>query len=201
VFYPAIGSIAIVCMLAPSIYALVKGGRGWCGTYCPRGSFNDLILSKASLNRNVPVFLKSRVFRIIFLVVLMTIFVVQLVLAWGSAFAVGMVFVRMIIVTTIITVILGVLYKPRTWCHFCPMGTMAYYVSKWVPLKNDCLYVQFDRSLCVKCTKCSRTCPMSLDVLSHKDTSIVNDDDSIKCGKSVLHCPKNSLNLDKRKIG
>ena len=194
-FYPVIGLAAVICMLAPSVYALFKGNRGWCGTYCPRGSFSDVILSRLSFGKSIPRFLKTKSFRIVFFILLMSLFAVQLVVAWGDLKAVGGVFVRMILVTTAITIMLGLFYKPRTWCHFCPMGTMAHYVSKGLPKHEKSSYVQFDTSLCVNCKKCSKACPMSIDLLLHKESCIVSDADCIKCGQCVGNCPRDSLKL------
>ena len=42
----------------------------------------------------------------------------------------GLVIVRMIIATTVLTIGLGIVYQPRTWCLVCPMGTMAHYLAK-----------------------------------------------------------------------
>lgn len=36
-FWPAIGFIAIICMIAPVAFA-VRKGRWWCGNACPRGN-------------------------------------------------------------------------------------------------------------------------------------------------------------------
>lgn len=44
-FYPLIGLLAIIFMLAPIIVAFFKGRLG-CQKFCPRGSFNDVIISK-----------------------------------------------------------------------------------------------------------------------------------------------------------
>ena len=37
---------------------------------------------------------------------------------------IGLVFWQMCMVTSFIGVVLAVMYKPRTWCAFCPMGTI-----------------------------------------------------------------------------
>ena len=128
VFFPRIGVAALVCMLAPSVVAIFKG-RMWCGNFCPRGSFNDTILSKISRRNSVPKLFKAQWFRLVFLAVLMGAFTFQIVYAWGNMQRVSSVFVRMIILTTVITIILGLIYNQRTWCMICPMGTMAHYVA------------------------------------------------------------------------
>ena len=37
-FYPILGAIAVICMLAPIVFALAGKGRYWCGNFCPRGN-------------------------------------------------------------------------------------------------------------------------------------------------------------------
>lgn len=195
--YPIIGLTAIVCMLGPSVYAMIQNGRGWCGAYCPRGSFSDVILPRISVKHKIPGFLRSSWFRILFLSALMTAFAVQLFFAWGNTYHMGMVFVRMILLTTALTLILGIIYQPRTWCTFCPMGTMAHYITKWRTPQHSCDYVTFEKDSCSSCQKCNKTCPMRIDVLAHKETGKVTSPDCIKCGMCVNKCPKHTITLKK----
>jgi len=190
--YPYIGAIALICMLAPVVLAFFKG-RMWCGKFCPRGSFNDIILSKLSRKNTIPGLLKSTWFRNLFLAVLMSAFAVQMVFAWGSASAVGQVFVRMIIITTLLAVILGIFFNHRTWCMICPMGTMAHYAAKVKALKTKLTHVNFNKNTCVNCKVCSKSCPMGIEVFNHKNKGKVFDPDCLKCSECVDKCPKKSL--------
>lgn len=190
-FVPVIGIIALVCMIAPSIFAFFKG-RIWCGNFCPRGSFNDMVLSKISKNIKVPKAFRTKTVRLGFLAALMTAFGIQLFFAWGDINQIGTVFVRMIIVTTIITIIIGIMYKPRAWCIICPMGTMAHYAYK-IGFKGS--NISYEKSSCVSCKLCNKNCPMELDVLSYKESGEINSPDCIKCGVCTLKCPKKSLSL------
>ncbi len=192
--YPVIGVIALICMLAPSLVAIWRG-RMWCGNFCPRGSFNDFILTKVSRNKAVPKLLRKKWFRYLFFSILMAAFAVQLILSWGSMAAIGSVFVRMIIITTLLTILLGVIYSSRTWCVICPMGTMAAWVTKFrIGSKNSTnKNVTFIKDKCVNCRICNKSCPMGIDVLSYKADGAVNNIDCIKCNKCVYKCPKNSL--------
>ncbi|HEY9061861.1 MAG TPA: 4Fe-4S binding protein [Pseudobacteroides sp.] len=192
VFYPLIGTVALICMLAPSIVAVFKG-RMWCGNFCPRGSFNDIILSKFSRKNKVPRLLKSTWFRLAFLILLMGAFAVQIVFAWGSFSEVSFVFIRMIIITTVITIILGFSYNQRTWCMICPMGTMAHYIAKLKLAKGNFRYIAFNKEKCVNCKVCTKNCPIGIDVLSHKSVGKVTDADCLKCKVCVEKCPKKSL--------
>lgn len=52
-FFPVVGWLAIICMIAPVAFA-VKRGRWWCGNACPRGSMYDRLLAKYSPHRPIP---------------------------------------------------------------------------------------------------------------------------------------------------
>lgn len=193
-FYPYIGAVAIVCMLAPVLVSFFKG-RLWCGNFCPRGSFNDILLARISKRLRSPKFLKKQWFRFLFLGLLMGGFAIQLFMAWGDIGAVGAVFVRMIIITTLLTILLGTIFNQRTWCTICPMGTMAHYVAKIKPVNGRINHVTFDKQKCVNCKICSKSCPVGIDVLKHKDTGKVEHPDCMKCRVCVEKCPKDSLHI------
>lgn len=63
---------------------------------------------------------------------------------WGWAYSIGTVpdwiakfsfgFYSMMLTSTLIGLIMMLLYKPRTWCSFCPMGTMTQGICK---IKNN----------------------------------------------------------------
>lgn len=194
--YPAIGIAAIVCMLAPVVVAFFRG-RAWCGSFCPRGSFSDSILTKISMGKYIPKVLKTAGFRVLFLVLLMSAFAVQLTFAWGDAVKVGTVFVRMILITTLLTLILGVVFKPRTWCTFCPMGTMASYVTRMKSSLKAARQVVFHKDRCINCRLCSKRCPMEIEVLEFKEEGSVVHPDCIKCGVCVQQCPRKALEIKK----
>lgn len=48
---------------------------------------------------------------------------------WVAQFAFG--FYSIMLTSTLIGVITMVLFKPRTWCVFCPMGTMTQLICRW----------------------------------------------------------------------
>jgi polyferredoxin len=50
---------------------------------------------------------------------------------WVAQFSFG--FYSLMLTSLLIGLIVMVLYKPRTWCAFCPMGTMTQGICK---LKN-----------------------------------------------------------------
>ena len=130
-FSPMIGSIALICMLAPVVYSAIKGNRGWCGKYCPRGGFLNKMIKRISLKGKLPKILSSDIFRYSATVVLLVYFSIGIYFAWGDWIEVGKVFVRMILLTTLIAIGLGIKYQSRTWCNsVCPMGTISTIVVK-----------------------------------------------------------------------
>lgn len=48
--------------------------------------------------------------------------------AWITQFSYG--FYSLMLTSTLIGLIVMILYKPRTWCTFCPMGTMTQEICK-----------------------------------------------------------------------
>nr|WP_123609996.1 4Fe-4S binding protein [Mobilisporobacter senegalensis] len=185
-----IGVMAIICMVAPILVSFFKG-RYWCGNLCPRGNFYDNIVSKFSNTKKVPNILKSKLFRVMVIIIMMIIFGAGIKANWGNLYGIGMVFYRMIVLTTIIGVGLSFFYNQRTWCHFCPMGTMASYVAR---LRKSKRVLRVSPS-CVSCKICEKKCPLGLVPYDYKG-DILSHPDCIQCGKCVNVCPKNAIGYD-----
>lgn len=179
--------VAIICMIAPIIISIFRG-RYWCGNLCPRGNFYDNIVSKFSNKKKVPQFLKSYYFRTLVLIVMMTMFTLGIKQNWGNLYGIGMVFYRIIAVTTIIGIILSLIYNQRTWCNFCPMGTIASVISKFRKSKN-LLHVS---ASCVSCKLCEKKCPLGLVPYDYKG-NILSHPDCIQCGQCAKVCPKKAI--------
>ena len=128
-FYFPLGVIAVICMMAPVIFALAGKGRYWCGNFCPRGCFYQNVTSKLSRKKPIPKFLKSVAFRIFMVLFIIGNFSYGIYMNWGNAAGIGFVFYRIIVITTIVGIIFNMIYMPRTWCAFCPMGSIATYIT------------------------------------------------------------------------
>ena len=73
-FYMPLGMIAIICMMAPIIFALMGKKRYWCGNFCPRGIFFQNVTGRFSRRKPIPNFLKSvgfRIFIVCFIILLL----------------------------------------------------------------------------------------------------------------------------------
>lgn len=189
-FYPVIGFLALICMVAPVAFA-VRRGRWWCGNGCPRGNFYDRVLSKYSPHRPIPRFVRTRGFRIFMVMFIFTMFGVQMYRAWGDWDAMGRVFWTIILITTIVGITLSFIYAPRTWCSFCPMGTL----SSWVTPRRGKLPQGYRRIIVgerctTRCKLCSAVCPMQLKPYeSRGDADGLLHPDCIKCGRCTGGCP------------
>ncbi|MEG6584473.1 4Fe-4S binding protein [Dendrosporobacter sp. 1207_IL3150] len=188
--YPIIGVLALICMLAPVIMA-PKKGRHWCGNYCPRGSFYDSVISRISPNITTPPTFRKPWFRTFMVFFIMGVFSIQMYFAWGDLTAIGAVFIQIILITTIVGIILGSIYHQRTWCNFCPMGTLASWASK----KSKPLPLKVETS-CVECNLCNKVCPMNLSPHKEKGSEAgFSDSDCLKCSKCITKCPKKALSF------
>ncbi|MCR4590364.1 MAG: 4Fe-4S binding protein [Lachnospiraceae bacterium] len=134
-FFPVLGAAAVICMLAPVIFALAGRGRYWCGNFCPRGNFFQNVTCHISKKRPVPKFLKSTAFRAFMVLFIIGNFSFGIYSNWGNLPGIGMVFYRIIVITTLVGVVLSALYLPRTWCTFCPMGSISSFIT-WIKGKK-----------------------------------------------------------------
>lgn len=182
-----IGMAATICMIAPIVVAAFRG-RFWCGNLCPRGNFYDNVVSKFSSKRSVPKFLKSVYFRVFIVLFMFTMFGIGIKNNWGNAAGIGMVIYRIIVVTTFIGVALSLFYNNRTWCHFCPMGSIAAFIL-YLKKHNKVLEVS---NTCVNCKICAKKCPMGISPYEYKG-DVLNHQDCIQCAKCVIACPKKSI--------
>lgn len=188
--YPVIGLAALVCMLAPIVWAVARG-RYWCGNWCPRGSFYDTVMSRLSPQREIPVLFRRAWFRVLMVAFIMGAFTLQMISAWGNLDAMGMVFIRIIFITTVVGIALALTFHQRSWCSFCPMGSIA----SWISTKTLPKPILVETS-CVSCKLCTKACPLQLTPYSAKgnDAGFL-DSDCLKCGRCIEACPKKALHF------
>jgi polyferredoxin len=122
-FYPVLGYIVFLMMVFFLTLSYFKG-RLWCSFLCPRGAFLDLVLSKVSLKRKIPLFFYKPKVRWAIFFIFMAGFLFQFLVSVKNLSTIGFVFVRMCLITTLFSIILGIPIHQRTWCMICPMGTL-----------------------------------------------------------------------------
>ncbi|WP_084413270.1 4Fe-4S binding protein [Desulfovirgula thermocuniculi] len=188
-FYPWLGFLLLGCMAGAVGVALFRG-RAWCDWMCPRGAFYDLFVAPVSLKRGIPGVLRATPVRAFMLALIFAVIGVQWYLAWGDAAAMGLALVRVLAVTTVAGIILGLFLHPRAWCHICPMGTL----SCWLSGGKEPLFIGQE---CTACRACTRVCPMQLKPYAYKEEGTMGDNDCLKCGTCVAACPRRALRFER----
>ena len=128
----------MIDFLVPLGIAIFGGNKFFCNHLCGRGQLfsklgGDL---KCSRTKPTPRWMSSKWFRYGFLIFFLTMFgnmVFQTYLVGAGASSLREAY-SLMLTSLLLGLIVMVLYKPRTWCTFCPMGTMTQGICK---LKNN----------------------------------------------------------------
>lgn len=193
--YPLLGYFIPLCMLLGLGIGFFKG-RKWCDWFCPRGSFFDVMIKPISPKKEIPKFFKSLPFRIGMLSFLMLMMTLQIIKRWPDPYKIGMFFVILLTITTILGIILALIFHQRTWCCFCPIGSMANWAGRRkYPLK-------INSKLCTECRLCYKVCPIQVAPFKFKrnELELIKDGDCLKCNLCISVCPKKALNLGGYKV-
>ena len=204
-FFPKLGLILFPMFLIIMISGFFRG-RFWCGNLCPRGAFLDIAAHKISPNKKISSIFKSKIMRFSMLIAMFSVFGLNVFKAFqvygsaGFADKLGMTGVVMCAATTVIALILSVFIHSRTWCSFCPMGSVQRHLHE---LRNFISNIKkLDKHLsieshqnCINCRICTKTCPSSIDVaeLVKERKNSIEHKECIKCGKCAGVCRKNII--------
>lgn len=116
------GILGIICMTTPMYHALKGKGKIHCSHYCPRGSLLGKFLKNLSLNNTSPKWMRNKIFKNILLGLMVTMLSISLIHAGGNFIKSAFSIFRFMTASLIVGIILGIVYKPRSWCQVCPMG-------------------------------------------------------------------------------
>jgi polyferredoxin len=186
--YPWLGFTVPLVMLLGLVVGFFRG-RYVCGHLCPRGAFFDRVMSRLSRGRPIPGWFRHAAFRWTLLAALMGFMVYRLSLDPGNWEHWGRVFWLMCALTSAVGIVLAVFIHPRSWCTFCPMGTMQAALDRGRPR------IAIDSASCVGCRACEKACPMNLSIVSHREQGHLPDRDCLKCPECRSVCPRDSLRL------
>ncbi len=196
--FPLIGLLMVPIMAAIIIMAVFKG-RFWCGNICPRGSFLDRIVIRYSRKRKIPEIFRNNNFRMLAVILFFGLFFARIFGAFsgsegiGLLINIGLIFASVCFITSAIAAVLGILYSPRAWCNFCPMGSVQKALHS-MDVRSDFLKdenVSVDKSACISCGLCSKVCPMGTNPSTGEA-----DPDCIKCSSCVYRCPAKALKIN-----
>jgi hypothetical protein len=117
------GLFGLACMFTPIAIALSGRGKMHCARVCPRGSFIGLFAGKISLGLKKPAVMNSRWFRWLLWSMMMGTFAVLIVWAVPKGvYTLGNAILIFMEIATGLALLVGMIFKPRTWCTVCPMG-------------------------------------------------------------------------------
>lgn len=128
------GIMGILCMTAPLAHALKGSGKIHCVKYCPRGSFLGKFLNRISLKRPLPTWMAKKQFKHLLLFMMLSIFTLAMIHSGGSFSNIAAAFYRFMGVSFIVGILMGIVFKPRSWCVICPMGHATQLIKDIPPL-------------------------------------------------------------------
>lgn len=124
------GILGFICMGAPIYHALKGGGKIHCAKHCPRGSFLGKFLDKFSLGNTFPAKYRTKKVKNVLLGMMITLLSISLYHANFVFESMAFALLRFMFMSFIIGILMGIFFKPRTWCQICPMGHGAAVVTE-----------------------------------------------------------------------
>ena len=181
------------------IFAFVFG-RAFCGNICPFGALQEFIGKICRVKISVPA-KADKILRYLKYAVLVFITIMAWITsslwitpydpyaALAHIWAGSAMFSQMGAGFVILIVVLAAsLFIERFFCKYlCPAGALYGLVSKVSPTK-------IKRSVCSSCGKCSKICPVNIDVAK---TGTVKSAECISCSQCVIACPSSNENNTK----
>lgn len=126
--------LGLVSFLLPLVFAFGFGTKGFCNRYCDRGQLLRMFGGQLGFSRGhaMPSWMKGRPFRLAFMACFFAMFfdilyttwvVAQGAGDWQTVFAVRL--YRFMLTSEIIAIVSMLWFRPRSWCVYCPMGTLT----------------------------------------------------------------------------
>ena len=119
------GILGIICMTTPMILALRGAGKAHCSFYCPRGSLLGKFLKPISFQNTLPSWVKSNKVKNVLLFSMISMLIIGMFHANREGFNLvktGFTLFRFMTASLLVGIMMGIIFKPRTWCQVCPMG-------------------------------------------------------------------------------
>lgn len=116
------GFLGFLCITVPLYHAIRGRGKIHCSHYCPRGSLLGNFLKHISLDNNMPSYLRSKKVKNILLGLMLVMFTISLIHSGFVPHKVAFAVFRLMMSSLAVGILMGIIFKPRSWCQVCPMG-------------------------------------------------------------------------------
>lgn len=127
-FLDSIAIFFVCCILVGVIIAFFKG-RFWCNWMCPRGQLYDYLVGRISRHKEYPESLQNSTLQFLIMFFITSLLIYNVAIHWGDWVAVSRIFLVLITFTTIVGIIIGIFYQPRSWCQICSAATITKHVG------------------------------------------------------------------------
>lgn len=132
------GLFGFVCMFTPIIIAITGRGKMHCARVCPRGSLIATVCKHINIGLKRPNLFDKKGFKFSVWCIMMGSFIVMLILTIPKGiYVLGNAVLIFMETATAIALIIGILFKPRTWCTICPMGFSTANIRKLTRKKHN----------------------------------------------------------------
>ena len=179
---------AVIHYLVAKIIGPILFGRGWCGYACWTGMILDLLPYKTPESDRKRIGWIRYITFLFSLSFVSSLFIfkvdnIENIMFWS--FLIGN------IVYYVLGILLAYIFKDnRAFCKYiCPITIFLKPASYFSLLRVKC-----DREKCIKCNKCTKNCPMNVDMLNDSRKR-KNGTECILCFKCINECPKKALKI------
>ncbi len=195
------GLIVFILIFISSLFL----GRLWCGWLCPGGGLQEIYFDINNKHVNIG---WLNWFKYIIFIAIIFIPLISAIRSSGGLTTIdffyytdhgisiakqGAYTIFLVQITFFTT--FAILAGKRGFCHyFCPIAVIMIIGRKIRNLVRwPALHLSADTGLCTDCKKCSKNCPMGLDVNIMVRQGSMENTECILCGSCVDICPKQAI--------
>lgn len=211
----AIISGSLIVFVGLFLFSLFLG-RAFCGWVCPAGGMQEVVISAKKNNRRVKA--KSFFIKWVIWIPWLTFLIINpFVLGSGKISGINFFYLTeeklymslsaytssgemdqsyFVYFTVVgIILILAIAVGKRSFCHHVCWMAPFMIVGRWLSnlLRIPSLRMKPDSEACIECHRCTRECPMSLEVESMVLKGKIDHRECILCGTCADVCPKGAI--------